>query len=592
MCEFIEMLEKIKSSSSESVANKEFSEFNEYMHVPTQVDKELGDIIKKAAEYKKALILVCGNSGDGKSHLISKLVKNGVIDERKFHIYNDATSSDRKGMHANEKLKEILRPFKDGELEDGNTYRLIVAINLGVLNDFLQKNRSEFSVFSSYIENNNLFDTLPAWKSLKIEKEKKLDREEHYLIAHVDFTEYHRYTLSSEGVGTEFIHSLLSKIMGQEEKNHIYRNYVQACSACGTRENCPVYYNYGYLLKNLKIREYIVSILIKAIIKHSLTPSVREINDFFYECIVGSTFDSNLNDVKSVERLNHFIHNNLFWNLFENISGLRTYVLKEDSLNSTQRSYDQKIVLLNLMPSFDMWVEGKASEGNPLFIQIDSNIKYCSNLHVKQYNKLKDEIKRDVFKLYLRAEAAKTDAEDQDYKSFIKYVFNYNTGNLEECEDLYELVQICFYRWNGRLNNEYGEDIKDAVVLSKGSDKYCLYKTITLEPEPDYEMDLINLDYTYWKFSTNICLSFRANGKIDIYSIDIDYDLYTFLLNISRGYQPTSVDRRRRVKFDSFVKDIVSASNDEIHVYSFLDNGRRYVIKKNFIGKYIFEEER
>ena len=105
-------------------------------------------------------------------------------------------------------------------------------------------------------------------------------------------------------------------------------------------------------------------------------------------------------------------------------------------------------------------------------------------------------------------------------------------------------------------------------------------------------MDLINLDYTYWKFSTNICLSFRANGKIDIYSIDIDYDLYTFLLNISRGYQPTSVDRRRRVKFDSFVKDIVSASNDEIHVYSFLDNGRRYVIKKNFIGKYIFEEER
>ena len=34
MCRFVEVLEKIKSSSVESVANKEFSDFNKYMHIP------------------------------------------------------------------------------------------------------------------------------------------------------------------------------------------------------------------------------------------------------------------------------------------------------------------------------------------------------------------------------------------------------------------------------------------------------------------------------------------------------------------------------------------------------------------------------
>ena len=103
MCRFVDVVEKIKSSSVESVANKEFSDFNRYMHIPTEMDNELETAVKRAVDYPKALILVCGNSGDGKSHLIGKMMADGIIKETEFDVYIDATSSDRKGLFANER---------------------------------------------------------------------------------------------------------------------------------------------------------------------------------------------------------------------------------------------------------------------------------------------------------------------------------------------------------------------------------------------------------------------------------------------------------------------------------------------------------
>ncbi len=52
MCRFVDVVEKIKSSSVESVANKEFSDFNRYMHIPTEMDNELETAVKRAVDYQ------------------------------------------------------------------------------------------------------------------------------------------------------------------------------------------------------------------------------------------------------------------------------------------------------------------------------------------------------------------------------------------------------------------------------------------------------------------------------------------------------------------------------------------------------------
>ena len=592
MCRFVDVVEKIKSSSVESVANKEFSDFNRYMHIPTEMDNELETAVKRAVDYPKALILVCGNSGDGKSHLIGKMMADGIIKETEFDVYIDATSSDRKGLFANDKLKEKLIPFQDDSIDNGEPYRLIVAINLGVLNDFLKKNQGEFQILAAYIENNRLFDNLPTWKEIEIEKNRQERQEGSFLISHVDFTEYHRYSLSSDGVGTEFVNELLSKIIGKTDDNDIYKSFVHICENCDTKTNCPVYHNYLFLSVNVAAQNYLISLLVKAIIKNGLIPSVREINDFFYECIVGNSFEKCQNNVKSIERLKHFIHNNLFWNMFENPTGLLKFVGLEDILNSTHQIIDEKLIRLNLTPSFDTWLSQIATEEEGIFSQIESDIRYCSSNQAKKYSEAKEEIKRDIFKLYLRFCAMKEEEDDDDYSNFIKYLYYYNTGNVDECENIYDLAIKCFYRWNGRLINNEAKEIDNAVIISGNSEKYCLYKVVELEFVPEREMVPIDSGQAYWKFSNSVKLCFKVQRSEEIFAIDIDYDLYSFMLKVDRGYQPTSFDRRARVKFDSFVRNIASIADGEIHIFSYLDGGHRYRIKKNFIGKYIFEEER
>ncbi len=592
MCRFVEVLEKIKSSSVESVANKEFSDFNKYMHIPTEMDNELEAAVRRAAEYPKALILVCGNSGDGKSHLIGKMIADGIIKETEFDVYIDATSSDRKGLFANDKLKEKLVPFQDDFIDNGESYRLIVAINLGVLNDFLKKSEGKYQIFVAYIENNRLFDNLPTWKEIEMEKNRQKKQEGNFLISHVDFTDYHRYSLSSVGVGTEFINELLLKIIGKTEDNKIYKNFVHICNNCDTKTNCPVYHNYLYLSDYAAVKDYVISVLVKAIIKNGLIPSVREINDFFYECIVGNSFEKCQNNGKPIERLNHFIHNNLFWNLFENPTGLLKYVALEDILNSTHQIIDEKLIRLNLTPSFDTWLSQIAAEEEGIFSQIESDIRYCSSKQAKKYNAVLEEIKSDIFKLYLRFSAVREDRKEDDYRNFIKYLYYYNTGNLDECENIYDLAVKCFYRWNGRLINSEAEEIDNAVIISSSSEKYCLYKVVELEFVPENEMVSVDSGQAYWKFSNSVKLCFKVQRSEEIFAIDIDYDLYSFMLKVDRGYQPTSSDRRARVKFDSFVRSIASMAEGEIHIFSYLDGGHRYRIKKNFMGKYTFEEER
>ena len=143
MCQFIEAMEGLKSSSNFSVANENFSKFNEYMHIPSKMDIQLKKVIEAAMVKEKSLVLVCGNSGDGKSHLIANFINQGFIQLSEFDVYIDATSSDKKGKKANEKLREKLDEFSDSKIGNENKYRLIVAINLGVLNDFIKNNESE-----------------------------------------------------------------------------------------------------------------------------------------------------------------------------------------------------------------------------------------------------------------------------------------------------------------------------------------------------------------------------------------------------------------------------------------------------------------
>lgn len=73
VCPLVDELKRLKKSSSEAVDNdEEFSPFKMYMHIHRSLEDDLIKKIEQAKENTgKSLILVCGNVGDGKSHVIS-----------------------------------------------------------------------------------------------------------------------------------------------------------------------------------------------------------------------------------------------------------------------------------------------------------------------------------------------------------------------------------------------------------------------------------------------------------------------------------------------------------------------------------------
>ena len=195
----------------------------------------------------------------------------------------------------------------------------------------------------------------------------------------------------------QFFSELLNKIVSNDAENMIYQSYRNGCTICSRRSNCPAYWNYKELVENVQLRDYVVHVLAKAIIKGNLSPSVREINDFYYEIIIGRTFDESAIMSKSIHRLTHFIKNMTLWLLYENEEGLLRYTSREDVLGDFSRRCDEQIISLNLKPDFDFWLKHTAMNVSPIFNQIFCDILYCKTSNAKRYKDNEQEIKAGNF---------------------------------------------------------------------------------------------------------------------------------------------------------------------------------------------------
>ena len=182
----IQELSKLKESSKEAVEGlNTFSKFKTYMHVNRDVQDELQQIILKAAKENSAqLILVCGSVGDGKSHIISYF-KNKYPDVMSnFTLHNDATESLEPNKTSMDTLNDVLDNFSDEKIGT-STEKLILAINLGTLNNFIDSEYGKrFTVLQKYVESKKILE-----KSII---ENRFDSSSN--IQFINFSDYNLYT--------------------------------------------------------------------------------------------------------------------------------------------------------------------------------------------------------------------------------------------------------------------------------------------------------------------------------------------------------------------------------------------------------------
>ena len=317
---FLEELQKLRESSKYAVAQGTYSNLNgfkKYLHIEREVEKKLKKIITKASQKTSAqLLLVCGNVGDGKSHILSHLHDELKSEISQFTIHNDATESHNPHESSNQTLYKLLQGFKDENLKTSSD-KIILAINLGTLSKFIEEFGTEYTELKSYIAFNKILDTDVVHNDDFIETSP---------FHHVNFTDYHLFSLTAEGAISEIITTLFERIVADNNANTLYKAYVSYKGSLDDVLYCPILYNYEFLF-NDNNRKIIAQLIIKAMIKSKEIVSLRTLLNFIYDLIVPIDL-ANLNDNDYFKRIKNFSSTEYLSNLLPN------YIFEHPELSS------------------------------------------------------------------------------------------------------------------------------------------------------------------------------------------------------------------------------------------------------------------
>ncbi len=411
----LEELKKLRESSKYAVAQGTYSNLNgfkKYLHIERDVEKKLKNIINKASESDKAqLLLVCGNVGDGKSHILSHLHDELKTVITQFTIHNDATESHNPNESSNETLYKLLQGFKDEEIGVSKA-KIILAINLGTLSKFIEEFSDEFKKLKEYISFSKILDTDLVDND---------EFEDKSYFQYVNFTDYHMYSLTENGPTSEIIATLLEKIVANNESNTIYRAYLEYRKKNSDKVYCPIQYNYEFLFSENN-RAIVSQLIVKAIIKSKEIVSLRTLLNFVYDIIVPIDLSS-INEAdyfNIIERMNgsvyisNLIPNYLFEHpelssLFEKIESL------DPCINRDSNTDDILLTLVNADHVFDVFSNHIGKE-------------YLEKIQLKQHKSIisKSDLSRFFMRLnYFSNYFEKDYLKDADFDEYLVWLYHW-----------------------------------------------------------------------------------------------------------------------------------------------------------------------
>lgn len=543
----IQELSKLKESSKEAVEGlNTFSKFKTYMHVNRDVQDELQQIILAADKEESAqLILVCGSVGDGKSHIISYFKNKHSDVMSNFTLHNDATESLEPNKTSMDTLNDVLDNFSDEKIGT-STEKLILAINLGTLNNFIDSEYSKrFTVLQKYVESKKILE-----KSII---ENRFDSSSN--IQFINFSDYNLYTLKDGKVQSKYIKELINKITNPSEVNDFYNSYKENCSNCKNKDKCPIKANYE-LISEDNVQNAIVDLLVQCIIKKKIIISTRALLNFMYDLIIARSyidvnspmFKDKIGKLKNEEYINSLTPNIIFDH--KELSFIFNALSTLDPLNVRNKKVDDFIIKFNnsteLIEFFDHY--------------IDYPKGYIEKINNVNFDELEGRrIKTNLLKLFIRSYylCGKCDLfslKDEVYENFIKYLYFWNKGDKAKLIGLYGEIKDGILKWNGEAEKNHIN-----IFVGKTQVKYKVSEK--LELKADTSSLPINKDSELIKFLTEMEIRYKGDNLDSSCSIDIDYSLYDLLIRVGNGYRPNKKDKNNFIKFIEFINKIECAGS-------------------------------
>lgn len=552
-------ISKLSAQSTEGVESyKGLNDFKKYLHVKRSIQDELVEMIEDANNGEGSqLVLLCGSVGDGKSHLLSYLNEEHKELLGEFHILNDATESHDPKWTELETLDNELKSFNDDNIETSNK-KTILAINLGVLNNFLEADfaKENYKKFNDFINKSNIFNQDLISSSHK---------SEHFKL--VSFGDYNIYELTEDGIQSFYIEELLNRIISKSNDNPFYQAYLKDKEEGIVN---PFIINYEILCKT-GVTKKITDLLVTSIVKNKKILGTRELLNFIYELMVPAIVEEdNKNIINILKELDNLLPNLIFNS--DNRCDLLRIISKNDPIKVRHKNLDKLLIKLNIV--IDIMPVLKEYFNEDSYIMLSEIFKDKNNLNDLSQNE-KEKVIETIIRLL--ALSGKDEVsyifEDEAYKNFMKYLYYYNKGEVSGYKAIFEEVKTAIYNWNGSPKNKY-------IYLNKNLSNFKIAEEVDFKPHKtgscpkDKKMKLE-------RFKGNITLGYEAAHTKGVEVLELDYQLYKKMGEINKGYCTSKNDKEEAVIFMEFIEKMLSHGNMEEELLVENKND-----KKQFILRY------
>ncbi|MDU2164144.1 DNA phosphorothioation-dependent restriction protein DptF [Intestinibacter bartlettii] len=550
-------LSKLSASSKEVVESlEEMDYFKQYMHVDRTIQDQLLDMIKKSSQVEGCqLILLCGSVGDGKSHLLSylKSKSKGLLDEFEFH--NDATESSDPKLDEIQTLLKVLEDFSDENINKSNK-KLILAINLGVLNNFIESEevKSNYTLLKRFIDDSKVFEQDDISENYESDKFKL-----------VSFGDYSFYELTQYGPKSDYINNILQKVVSKEYGNIFNKAYLLD-KENGLYNSMMVNYE---MLSLDSVRKQVVNLLIKSLVKSKKILSTRDLLIFIYDLLVPSKFE------KNKITLLDLIPNKIF--ISRESGEFLKIISYEDPINLRSSYLDKLLITLNTANNIEMFLETYFDK--EILEQFDRVFEIYKELN--RYS-------NDAFQIIIRFVFMMGKNEDINkdiyYDKYVQDLYFFNKGELSQYKDLFKKVKFLVYNWNGFAGDNY-------IYLNKYLNKFNIAEKVYIKESKKGSCSR-NSKEVLERFKKNIVIAFKCNDKEE--TLEIDYQLYEKIEQMQEGYCCTRNDKEKLVRFVEFMQRIILHGNmDEEVIIKEKSTKNTFVLEYNDFGdeKYIFRRE-
>lgn len=524
-------LSKLRESSQDAVEGyKGLSDFKRYIHIKRPVETALENHLKATVDTAEStLIFLCGSVGDGKSHLLSYMSSTMPEVLEKFQIHNDATESFDPKMNSLDTLARVLRPFSDSQIKDSKE-KLILAINLGVLHNFLESDyaRDDYQFIKEYIDNANIFDSNTI-----------TNVQEHSNFRLVNFGDYNMYELTGSGPVSSYISNLFAKITNPIPENPFYTAYQRDKANYDTN---TLLLNYEMFSSN-SVQEQIIQLIIKTIIKDKIILSSRILLNYIYDILVPTTIEEIMTS-DFLDMLPNLLPNLVFEGFDK--SPFLKMMSHQDPIHHRSKEIDNSLVTLNNNGSYyttyrstiydstaQRWIQYLESVENIAFLDKDAK-REMSELFIRSCYLYQSELQHAFL--------------DEVYLNYTKYLFAYNTGQKRLLQNLYFDIDKSIYLWKGTPKSNY-LFIDDEGHSFRIAERIQLKNAAVALPE--------NQDGIIERFTPSLKLGFRCEPYKEIHYVEIDLPLYELIVRVTNGYRLNKKDRDDSIQFMEFIESLL-----------------------------------